>query len=144
MFCVKTYYETKTFKIVQARYRRKLNFNTFPNKSQIFKLVKNFEVHGTYEDHSAISSSPSGPPISQEEYARVINNFTRRIQQRLQLNGGHLEHVLSGSSGHFGSCLRLYGCSSQNVIALPFKDVIFITLLFMVLHLYSNILLKKL
>ena len=28
-FCVKTYHETNSFKIVQARYRRKFNFNTF-------------------------------------------------------------------------------------------------------------------
>ena len=26
-------------------------FNTFQNRSQVFKLVKNFEVHGTCEDH---------------------------------------------------------------------------------------------
>ena len=64
IFCVKTYYETKSFKIVQARYRRKFNFNTFPNRSQILKLIKNFEAHGTCEDRRAKGSSPSGPPIT--------------------------------------------------------------------------------
>ena len=64
IFYVKTYYETKSFKIVQARYRRKFNFNTFPNRSQILKLIKNFEAHGTCEDRRAKGSSPSGPPIT--------------------------------------------------------------------------------
>ena len=46
IFYVKTYYETKSFKIVQARYREKFNFNTFPNRTQIFGLIKNFEAYG--------------------------------------------------------------------------------------------------
>ena len=49
IFCVKTYYENKFFKIVQARYRRKFNFKTFLNKSQIFEMVKNCEAHITFE-----------------------------------------------------------------------------------------------
>ena len=44
IFCVKAYYETKSFQIVQARFRRKFSFNKFPNRSQIFKLVKKFET----------------------------------------------------------------------------------------------------
>ena len=31
----------------------KFNFDTFANRSQIFKLVKNFEAHGTGEDYRA-------------------------------------------------------------------------------------------
>ena len=34
IFCVKTYYETKFFHIVQARYRTKFNFNIFPNNQE--------------------------------------------------------------------------------------------------------------
>ena len=41
VFWVMTYYETKSSKIIQARYKKK--FSVFPNKSQIFKLVKKFE-----------------------------------------------------------------------------------------------------
>ena len=52
IFCLKTYYETKSFQIVQARFRRKFSFNKFPNRSQIFKLVKKFETHGTCGDHN--------------------------------------------------------------------------------------------
>ena len=55
VFCVKTYDESTSFKIVQVRYRRKFNFK-FPNKSHIFKLVKNFE------DIRTISSLLSDKP----------------------------------------------------------------------------------
>ena len=57
---VKTNYITKSFKIFQARYKIKFNFKTFPNRSQIFKLIKNSEVHGTSEDCRATGSPPSG------------------------------------------------------------------------------------
>ena len=83
IFCVTTYYETKSFKIVWTRYRRKFNFITFPNRSQIFKLVKNSEAHGSCEDHGAMISSPCGPLITQKECACVINNFERRIKHLL-------------------------------------------------------------
>ena len=64
IFCVKTYYETKSFQIVQARFRRKFSFNKFPNRSQTFKLVKKFETHGTCGDRRVTGSSPSEPPIT--------------------------------------------------------------------------------
>ena len=60
-FYVKTYNETESFKILRARCRKKLNFNSFPNKSQSYKLVKNFEAHGICEDHKVMGSSLSGP-----------------------------------------------------------------------------------
>ena len=59
IFCEKTYKEKKSFKIVQGRFRRKFfNFNTFSNRVRFFKLVKNFEAHGTYEDCRTTDSSP--------------------------------------------------------------------------------------
>ena len=73
IFCVKTYYEMKSFQIVQARFRRKFSFNKFPNRSQIFKLVKKFETHGTCGDRRVTGSSPSGPPIT----IRTPDNVTR-------------------------------------------------------------------
>ena len=73
IFCVKTYYEMKSFQIVQARFRRKISFNKFPNKSQIFKLVKKFETHGTCGDRRVTGSSPSRPPIT----IRTPDNITR-------------------------------------------------------------------
>ena len=58
IFCVKTYYKTKSFQMVHEIYTRKFNFYISPNRSQIFKLVKNFEAHGTCEDHRAMGSHP--------------------------------------------------------------------------------------
>ena len=66
VFCVKkTYYETKSFKTVQAGYRRKFNFNAFPNRNKISKLIKYFEAQGTWEDCMAKDSSSFGPTITQ-------------------------------------------------------------------------------
>ena len=73
IFCVKTYYETKSFQIVQARFRRKFSFNNIPNRSQIFKLVKKFETHGSCGDRRVTGSSPSGPPTT----IRTPDNVTR-------------------------------------------------------------------
>ena len=53
IFFVNTYYEIKSFKIVQERHARKFNFEKFQNRNQIFKLVKN----------RAIGSSSSGSSI---------------------------------------------------------------------------------
>ena len=38
-------YEIKSFNIVKARHRNNFNFNTLPNRSQIFKLTKKIEAH---------------------------------------------------------------------------------------------------
>ena len=89
-FRVKMYYKTKTFNSVRARYKRKLNFNTYPNRRKIFKLVKNFEA---CEDRRATVSSQSGPPITLKKCTHFINNFARRIRQCLDQNVGQLEDV---------------------------------------------------
>ena len=93
IFYIITYYETKSFKFVQVRYRWKFNFITFQKRSQIFKLVKNVEAHGICEERREASSLQSGPPITQEEYSCIINNFAQSIKQCLKLIGWDLEHV---------------------------------------------------
>ena len=60
---VKAYYETKSSEIDQSRHRKKFNFSTFPNRNQIFKLVENFEAHGSCKDLRVTRSSPSGPIV---------------------------------------------------------------------------------
>ena len=40
------YLETKPLKTVQVRYRRRFNFNNFPHKFQISRLVKTFNDTG--------------------------------------------------------------------------------------------------
>ena len=39
-FCVETYVYTKSIKTVQAKFRRRFNFNHFANKSMIYRCVK--------------------------------------------------------------------------------------------------------
>ena len=46
-FCVTLYLETKSLKTVQARYRRRFNFNNFPHKFKLTCWVKNFKDTGT-------------------------------------------------------------------------------------------------
>ena len=104
IFCVRTYYETKSFKIVQARFRRKFSFNQFPNRSQIFKLVKKFEAHGTCGDRRVAGSSPSGPPITistpdnvsrvQESVGRSPSKFLRRRSQELGISVSSVRRML--------------------------------------------------
>ena len=52
-FLLDTFNKTNSSKIVHARYRRKFNFNKFPNGNQIFNLVKNFRAHGICADRWA-------------------------------------------------------------------------------------------
>ena len=104
IFCVKTYYETKSFKIVQARFRRKFSFNQFPNRSQIFKLVKKFEAHGTCGDRRVAGSSPSGPPITistpdnvssvQESVGRSPSKSLCRRSQELGISVSSVRRML--------------------------------------------------
>ena len=101
IICVKTYHEIKSFENAQARYWRKLNFNTFLNRSLIFKLVKSIEVYDSFECHRSTGSFTSEPPITLEERACVINNCACRIKHCLTLNNEHLERVLLGSSWYF-------------------------------------------
>ena len=126
---MRTYYKIKSFNIVQERYRSKFNFNTFTNRSQIFKLVKNIEAHDTWENSKAASSSQSRLQITLDGCAHLINNFAYTIQQCLQLNGRYLEHILKGISWYFWfifetKCLQILMLSFYLSIIL-----IFITLL---------------
>ena len=59
IFCVTTYIETKSYKTVQARFRRKFNFNTYPGKSQIFLWYRNFQIYGTVNKRSKKLENPS-------------------------------------------------------------------------------------
>ena len=59
IFCVTTYIETKSYKTVQTRFRRKFNFNTYPGKSQIFLWYRNFQIYGTVNKRSKKLENPS-------------------------------------------------------------------------------------
>ena len=51
-------------RLINQDKKSKFSFNTFPNGSQIFKLVKIFEAHGSCEDRWAIDSSQSEDSIT--------------------------------------------------------------------------------
>ena len=46
-FCVETYFKTKSIKTVQAKFRRRFNFNHYPNKPMIYRWVNKFKSKGT-------------------------------------------------------------------------------------------------
>ena len=93
IFCMKKYYETKSFK---------------KQKEVQFQQESDFQdgqVDGTCEDHTIsvlkIVINEKIQVIIWEERLCVINNFVCHISQCLQLNGRHLELVVLGSSWHF-------------------------------------------
>ena len=58
IFCVTTYLETKSFKTVQAKYRRKFNFNNYPQKSQIYRWTHKFQATGSVNNLNKKSATP--------------------------------------------------------------------------------------
>ena len=116
IFCVNTYYETKPFKIVQPRYRRKFNYNTFPNRRQIFKLVKNFEAHSTCEDSRTTGSLTSGPPITIRTPRRNVHSLSINLYTKFNSASNQTADIWSTYSRApldiLGSYLKLNGCRS--------------------------------
>ena len=45
--CIITYLETESFKTVQAKVRRKFNFNNYPQKSHIYRWEHKFQARGS-------------------------------------------------------------------------------------------------
>ena len=63
--------ETKYLKAVQTRFRRKFNFNIYPEKSQIFLWYCNLQTYGTVNKRCKKSENPSsGRKLS----ARLADN----------------------------------------------------------------------
>ena len=54
-FCVETCIETKFIIAVQAKFRRRFDFNHFPNKSMIYRWVKKFKSKGTVLKQGLVS-----------------------------------------------------------------------------------------
>ena len=105
IFCVTTDLETKSFKTVQAKYRRKFNFNNYPQKSQIYRWTHKFQATGSVHNLNKKSATPrSGRKLTarcpdnvnavRDSVAMCPKKSIRRLQVCLQRNGGHLEHVL--------------------------------------------------
>ena len=111
VFCVKKYYETKSFKTVQARFRRQFDFHHYPNKSEIFKIVRNFEAYGTVEDRRKAAQSPAGAPITvrtPENVDRVRHSVGRSPSKSLRRRSQQLGISCSSVRCILISDLKLY------------------------------------
>ena len=49
----------KSFKIVKAKFRRKSNFNNYPQKNQIYRLVHKFQATGSVNNLNKKTENPS-------------------------------------------------------------------------------------
>ena len=106
IFCVTTYIETKSYKTVQTRFRRKFNFNTSPGKSQIFLWHRNFQIYGTVNKRSKKLENPSsGRKLSARsadnvEASRVsvgqsLKKSIRRRSSELGISQSSLHRILT-------------------------------------------------
>uniref|UniRef100_UPI00358E2E41 uncharacterized protein n=1 Tax=Myxine glutinosa TaxID=7769 RepID=UPI00358E2E41 len=59
LFCVTTYLETKSFKTVQAKFRRKFNFNNYPQKNQVYRWAHTFQATGSVNNLNKKAETPS-------------------------------------------------------------------------------------
>ena len=50
--------EIKSFKIVQAKFRKKFNFNNYPQKSQIYRLVHKSQATGSGNNLNKKAKTP--------------------------------------------------------------------------------------
>ena len=100
LLCEDIYYKTKSFKIVQDTEESLISvyFQTgvsFSSWSRDLKLKILLKIVGQRDLHLLDLWSP------REECTNIVNNFTRRIQQSLLLNGKHLKHVIWGFLKYF-------------------------------------------
>ena len=58
IFCVTIYLATKSFKTVQAKFRRKFNFNNYPQKSQIYRWAHKFQATGSLNNLNKKGETP--------------------------------------------------------------------------------------
>ena len=98
--------------------RRKFNFNLFLNRSQIFKLVKNFDAHRTCKSRRCSSPSVRLITIRTSERKGHVLSITLHGAFNRAFNGkaDMWSMYFRLSLDNFGSCLRLDFCKSSNVI----------------------------
>ena len=71
IFCVTTYFETKSFKTEQAKFCRKFNFNNYPQKSQIYHWVHKFQAAGSVNN---LNKKAENPRSGRKATARYPDN----------------------------------------------------------------------
>ena len=105
ILCVTTYLETKSFKTVQAIFRRKLNFNNYPQSSQIYRCVHKFQAIGSVINLNKKTENPrSGKKLFtrcsdnvdtvRDSFGRSPKKSLRRRSQELGLLRASVQRIL--------------------------------------------------
>ena len=83
IFCITTYLETKSFKIVRAKFCRKSNFNNYPQKSQIYHWVHKFKPTGSVNNNKKAENLRSGRKLTARypDNVDTVRDFVRRSQK---------------------------------------------------------------
>ena len=85
IFCITTYLETKSFRTVQAKFRRKFNYNNYPQKSQIYHLVHKFQATGLVNNlNKKVENPRSGRKLTARcpDYVDVVRDSVGRYQKK--------------------------------------------------------------
>ena len=94
-----TYLETKSFKTMQAKFRRIFNFNNYPQKSQIFRWVQKFQAPGSVNNLKAVNPKsgrkliarcPKNVDTVRDSVGRSPEKSLQRRSQRFGLSRGSL------------------------------------------------------
>ena len=105
IFCVTNYLETKSFKTVQAKYRRKFNFNNYLQKSQIYRWTHKFQATGSVnslDKKSAIprygrkltARCPDNVNAVRDSVARSPKKSIRRRNQEMGLSRASVQRIM--------------------------------------------------
>ena len=122
IFCVRMYYKSKSFKIVQIRYKRKFNFCTCPNSNQSFKLIKKVEAYDSCEHCRETAITEMIQAITQKELCTQLSTTSHIVfNSAFKWKVVIWSMYFRASLDIFGSCLRLNGCRSKNFTFLPFN-----------------------
>lgn len=101
-FAICTYFETKSFKKVQANFRHQFDCRRYPNKSLIFKWVQKFKEKGTAQNlnsktkegsHSGRRKSARSPRKIDAVRNSVSRSPTKSLRRRSQELGISCESV---------------------------------------------------
>ena len=97
IFGVTTYSETKSFKTVQAKFRSKFNFDNYPQKSQIYPWIHNFQDTGTLKSLNKKTEIPNLAEYWQQDILtmRSPKKSPRRRSQELSLSHASLQRILN-------------------------------------------------
>ena len=72
IFCLTLYLESKWYKSVQAKFRRKFSFNTFPTKSGIHQWISKFKATGTV---LSINKKAAATTSGRKTTSRTLGNI---------------------------------------------------------------------